>query len=161
MSLWEPSEPVIRFIENYKSGIVLISVVKGLPPSANHAWIHARRGGVRIRSKEYLQYINATRQKLRGSCLNSVQQSPIAICIGLHSPRFITKKNKVSKTMDIDNRIKTLLDMLHGGGRSDKGGIIPVDDSFYWHIEAHKIPSSLEYTEIVVANIPDKLGYKL
>jgi Holliday junction resolvase RusA-like endonuclease len=163
VDLWEPSAHALKFIEHYRSGIVLITVIKGLPPSANHAWIPRRgRYGSKIRSKEYQNYIDTNRRSLARDCLPSIEKSPLAICICFHSPRFVTKKNKASLTMDIDNRIKTLLDMLHGTGRADKGGVIPVDDALYWHIEAHKVPSEkLEFTEIAVANIPDKLVFKI
>lgn len=160
MQVPNPSHQAVRFIQGYASGICGVTYIDGLPPSANHAWVPSFRGrGVKVRSKEYDTYIKRVRIELRG--MFHVSESPMALFIGFHSPRFVTQKGKASKTMDLDNRIKTLLDTLHGSGRKDTAAIIPVDDALYWHIEAHKIPSDIEFTEIIVANIPDRIGYKL
>ncbi len=157
----KPSEYAVEFVKKYQTGICGATFIEGLPPSANQAWLPSYRGrGMKVRSKEYDAFIKKCRFELRGLFLMPTE-TPMALFIGLHSPRFITKKGLVSKTMDIDNRIKTLIDVLHGSGRKDQGALIKVDDSLYWHIDAHKIPSiGMEMTEVIVANIP-QLSCKL
>lgn len=122
----------------------------GLPPSANHAWLPNKRGG-KIIAPEYRAFIASKRLELRQSFWGFRPRGPLALVIELHSPRFVTKKGEISKAMDLDNRIKTVLDMLHGGRKSP--GIIPCDDSLYWNISSHKIPS--EAMERTVLHVID------
>ena len=115
----------------------------GLPPSANTAWKPNGRGG-RIYSPEYRCYIDMARIAARH--LKSWNpKGPLAMVLVLQSPRFMTKPKskrdvpRPSLSMDLDNRIKTVIDALHGGRRSS--GVLSVDDALYWNIHAFKVAS--------------------
>jgi crossover junction endodeoxyribonuclease RusA len=82
-------------------------IINSQPPSVNHCYLNTGKGG-RIRTKQYLEWINTTLDEI-------VPQLPIDFkCIGGQVELSIKIGNFGRRRRDLDNYLKALLDVLSG-----------------------------------------------
>lgn len=96
------------------------------PPTANHIWQHAR--GVNYLSKRYKEFLSVTCLVVRQQLPVKFRrlESPVRVEIDLYPP--------TRQRMDIDNRVKPILDALTRAG-------VWQDDSQVIELRVRKCPT--------------------
>lgn len=122
--------------------------IEGLPITVNHMFFH--RGNKRILSPEARTFREMVAWKLGALKSTWKPKGPVAIVILLFSPYWITKEHRV-RVMDVDNRIKPLIDAVKEA--------TSMPDELCWQVSAFKVASKHEKTVVHMFELGDVVDY--
>jgi Holliday junction resolvase RusA-like endonuclease len=123
--------------------------VPGLPPTINKAYIKTR-WNVRL-SDESKTFKEIVRLSLLNKKHSFKPTGTIAVVIQFCSPHWVTKKYEVRK-MDLDNRVKILIDAV-------KEGLNNVDDSLVFEFCSFKVVTRSEETRVYLYDLGEVVEY--
>lgn len=115
-----------------------------LPPTVNHAYIHTRYNA-RL-SEEYKFFKSVVLQTVKLTNPGFKIIGTACVMLLFESPRWITKKHTI-REMDLDNRVKPMLDAIKESINSP--------DETNWELHAYKIASKREQTTVCIFDLGD------
>jgi Holliday junction resolvase RusA-like endonuclease len=113
----------------------------GLPPTMNHYWKFFR--GRPVLSKDALPFQELVRYSMQRANAIPKEMVPMSIMMIFRSNRWVSKKGLL-REMDVDNRIKPLLDAIQ------KASAMP--DQLFFELHAYKQPWETEETLVYLSS---------
>jgi Holliday junction resolvase RusA-like endonuclease len=122
--------------------------VSMLPPTVNHAYIYTRYNARLSEEYKFFKVVVAQTVKLTNPLFKISHTACVMMLF--ESPRWITKKHTI-REMDLDNRIKPMLDAIKESINSP--------DETNWELHAYKIASKREQTTVCIFDLGDVVNY--
>lgn len=119
-------------------------MVEGLPVTVNTMYHHTRFG-TRL-TKEAKAFREMVAWRMGPLKTTWAPKGPVAFVIVMESSFWITKEHTV-RAMDVDNRIKPLIDAIKECS--------PMPDELCWHFHAFKLASTIERTTVHMFELGD------
>lgn len=139
---------ILGALSQDKKRPTLSFAVAMLPPTVNHAYIHTRFNA-RL-SEEYKFFKSVVNHTVKVTNPLFKISGTACVMILLESPRWITKKHTI-RTMDLDNRVKPMLDSIKEAINSP--------DETNWELHVYKIASKREQTTVCIFDLGDVVNY--
>ncbi len=139
---------IINSLNQDKQRPSLSFALSMLPPTVNHAYIHTRFNA-RL-SEEYKFFKSVVSATVRVTNPAFKISGTACVMILLESPRWITKKHTI-RAMDLDNRVKPMLDAIKESINSP--------DETNWELHVYKVASKKEQTTVAIFDLGDVINY--
>ena len=139
---------ILQALTQEKKGAHLSFAVPMLPPTVNHAYIHTRFNARLSEEYKFFKTVVAQTVKITNPVFKI--SATASVMILLESPRWITKKHTI-RTMDLDNRVKPMLDAIKDAIKSP--------DETNWELHVYKIASKREQTTVAIFDLGDVVNY--
>lgn len=139
---------ILHALTQDKKRPTLSFAVAMLPPTVNHAYIHTRFNARLSEEYKFFKTVVSSTVKITNPFFKI--SGTACVIILLESPRWITKKHTI-RTMDLDNRVKPMLDAIKDA--------IGSPDETNWELHVYKIASKKEQTTVCLFDMGDVVNY--